>query len=335
MNLNIENLLNLPKIKIVGGGQISDFYALQVQFINEGINCPHCEKYLDVVHQIRHILVRDLSISGMEVYLKVPRRRFYCRQCQKYPTEQVTWLDSKQLLTNRSKEYIYAAVKDLTVEQVSRSEKLGSKKVQKIFNELSKIEITNQDWGMPKRLSLDEFSRRKGRGNFATILTDLDKSSLLEVIDSHKSDDIIKALKHIPQEVREQVEEVCVDMWGGFPKIIKEVFPNAKIVIDRFHVQKLINKNLNKIRLKLDLKGLENKILLMMAHSQLTELEQTKLETLLQASPTLRIAHELKEDILKISKSTITPLNAIRQMKKWLVSARIILVNAADTLTLH
>ena len=70
-------------------------------------------------------------------------------------------------------------------------------------------------------------------------------------------------------------------MWGGFPKIIKEVFPNAKIVIDRFHVQKLINKNLNKIRLKLDLKGLENKILLMMAHPQLTELEQTKLETLL------------------------------------------------------
>ncbi len=174
-------------------------------------------------------------------------------------------------------------MKDLTVEQVSRSENLGSKKVQKIFNELSKIEITNQDWGMPKRLSLDEFSRRKGRGNFATILTDLDKSSLLEVIDSHKSDDIIKALKHIPQEVREQVEEVCVDMWGGFSKIIKEVFPNAKIVIDRFHVQKLINKNLNKIRLKLDLKGLENKILLMMAHSQLTELEQTKLETLLQA----------------------------------------------------
>ena len=88
---------------------------------------------------------------------------------------------------------------------------------------------------------------------------------------------IIKALKHIPQEVREQVEEVCVDMWGGFPKIIKEVLPNAKTVIDRFHVQKLINKNLNKIRLKLDLKGLENKILLMMAHPQLTELEQTKL----------------------------------------------------------
>ena len=47
---------------------------------------------------------------------------------------------------------------------------------------------------MPKRLSLDEFSRRKGKGNFATIVTDLDKSSLLEIIDSHKSDDIIRVL---------------------------------------------------------------------------------------------------------------------------------------------
>ena len=54
-------------------------------------------------------------------------------------------------------------------------------------------------------------------------------------------------LKQQPLAVREAVEEVCVDMWRGFPKVIKEVFPQAKIVIDRFHVQKLVNKDLNKI----------------------------------------------------------------------------------------
>jgi transposase len=335
MNLKLENFLNLPKLKIIGGGQILDLFVLQVQMTNEGINCPHCEKYLDVLHQNKYILVKDLSISGMEVYLKVPRRKFYCRQCQKYTTEQLTWLDSKQSITNRYKEYIYAKVKDLTVEQVSRNENLGAKQVQKIFNELAKIEIKNQDWGMPKRLSLDGFSRRKGQGRFATVLTDLDKSSLLEVIDSHQSDDIIKALKRIPLAVREQVEEVCVDMWGGFPKVIKAVFPNAKIVIDRFHVQKLVNKNLNKIRLKLELKGLKNRNLIMTTQSQLTKLEKTELEVLLQVSPTLRIAHELKEDIMKIYNSDISPSKAIKQMKKWLTSANIILGSAADTLNLH
>ena len=49
-------------------------------------------------------------------------------------TEQVTWLDSQKMLTNRYKEHIYTAVKSLTVEQVSRSENLGGKNVQKIFN---------------------------------------------------------------------------------------------------------------------------------------------------------------------------------------------------------
>jgi transposase len=55
---------------------------------------------------------------------------------------------------------------------------------------------------------------------------------LLEVIDSHKQEEIIEVLKQHPLEIREKVEEVSVDMWGGFPKVIKEVFPNAKIVID-------------------------------------------------------------------------------------------------------
>ena len=77
----------------------------------------------------------------------------------------------------------------------------------------------------------------------------------MEVIDSHKSEDIITVLKQQPLAMRESVEEVCVDMWGGFLKVIREVFPNAKTVIDRFHVQKLVNKVLNKIRLILKLKG--------------------------------------------------------------------------------
>jgi|GEM_PF-7011523 len=36
-----------------------------------------------------------------------------------------------------------------------------------------------------------------------------------------------------PIDVREQVSEVSVDMWGGFPKVIQEVFPNAVVVYDQ------------------------------------------------------------------------------------------------------
>ncbi len=68
------------------------------------------------------------------------------------------------------------------------------------------------------------------------------------VIDSHKQSEIIDVLKQQPLSVREQVKEVSVDMWGGFPKVIEEVFPNAVVVFDRFHVMKLLNQQLNKLR---------------------------------------------------------------------------------------
>ena len=129
--------------------------------------------------------------------------------------------------------------------------------------------------------------------------------------------------------------EVCVDMWGGFPKVIREVFPNAKTVVDRFHVQKLVNKALNKIRLALNLKGLENRYLLMNNQSNLANEEQEKLELILNFSPSLRIAHELKEELITIYNSDITPCGGIRKMKKWLISAKVMFGSAADTLDSH
>jgi transposase len=87
------------------------------------------------------------------------------------------------------------------------------------------------------------------------------------------------------EKMSEGVEEVCVDMWGGFPKVIREVFPNAKTVVDRFHVQKLVNKALNKIRLALKLKGLKNRYLLMNNQANLTNEDREELELLLKSSP--------------------------------------------------
>jgi transposase len=155
------------------------------------------------------------------------------------------------------------------------------------------------------------------------------------VIDSHKSDDIIAVLKQQPLAMRENVEEVCVDMWGGFPKVIREVFPNAKIVIDRFHVQKLVNKALNKIRLALNLKGLKNRCLLMNNQTNLTNEEKEELGLVLSFSPSLRIAHELKEELITIYNSDITSCGGTRKMKKWLISAKVMFGSAADTLDSH
>jgi transposase len=103
-------------------------------------------------------------------------------------------------------------------------------------------------WELAKRVSIDEISMRKCQGSLVTVVSDIEGGNLIEMIDSHRQQDIVEALIQQPFEVREQVKEVSVDMWGGFPKVIEQVFPNAQVVIDRFHVMKVVNQDLNKLR---------------------------------------------------------------------------------------
>jgi transposase len=333
MDFHLDTLLNLPQITVISCQQQEGFILLKLDFLNEGITCPHCQTYTDNLHQSRPILVKDLSIFGQGVYLQIPRRQFICPHCRKYPTEPLVWIEKGRNYTKRYEEHIYERVKELTIEQVSRTEKLSAEQVQKIFSRQGSRK--KKDWSMPERLALDEFSREKGKRKFVTVVSDLDKSSLLEVIDSHKSEEIIEVLKAKSQEARENVKEVSVDMWGGFQKVIKEVFPNALIVIDRFHVMKLVNKAVNKIRLLLELKGLKNRCLILKNGEDLTEEEKAELRQLLNQSPCLSIAYELKEELRQIYETSNTVKMGLRKLEKWLVSARCILGQTATTLEKH
>ncbi len=185
---------------------------------------------------------------------------------------------------------------------------------------------------MPEKVSLDEISKQKGKRKFVTVVSDLEQSSLLEVIDSHKSEEIIEVLKAQPIEIRENVKEVSVDMWGGFQKVIKEIFPNALIVIDRFHVMKLVNKALNSLRLLLGFKGLKNRYLLLKNGEDLTPEEKSELLQLFYQSPCLGIAYELKEEFREIYETSTTLKMGLRRFKKWLIYARIMLGQVANTI---
>lgn len=105
----------------------------------------------------------------------------------------------------------------------------------------------------------------------------MDIGNLLEVIDSHQQEEIIKVLKQQPLLLREQVREVSVDMWVGFKKVIQEVFPNAVVVFDRFHVMKLLNEALNKLRKLLGIKVKKSRYLLLKNFVELTTEEKERL----------------------------------------------------------
>jgi transposase len=64
----------------------------------------------------------------------------------------------------------------------------------------------------------------------------------------------------------------------------------------------------------------------------LTEEEKVELKFLLNLSPCLSIAYELKEELREIYESSTTVKMGIRKLRKWLNSARIIFRKTAQTL---
>ena len=147
MDFHLDTLLGLPNTTVFSYASELDFIILKLQLIGDGINCSNCNYYTDTVHQTRPILIRDLSIFGQLVYLKVPRRQFYCPNCKKSPTEPLSWLNKKQRQTTRYQEYIYNRVKELTVKQVSENEKMSvageprrsEDTVQDIFHKIARL----------------------------------------------------------------------------------------------------------------------------------------------------------------------------------------------------
>ncbi len=137
MTCAVEQLLNLPGTKVAGYQQLEGYICLHLKFTSRGINCRHCQEYTQQFHQATFILVRDLSTFGQPVYLRVPRRRFYCRKCQRYVTEQLEFMDWRQVYTRRYQQDIYERVITSSVEQVSREEDLSGEVIQGIFRRVS------------------------------------------------------------------------------------------------------------------------------------------------------------------------------------------------------
>jgi transposase len=137
MSFHLDYLLDLPGVTVETCSCIENQLTLQVRIIVDGISCPHCQQFTQELHQNRPILARDLSTFGKAVYLKVPRRQFYCGACQRYSTETLEWMDWKRHHTKRYEVYVYERIKATSIEQVSREEGLGVEEIKGIFDHVS------------------------------------------------------------------------------------------------------------------------------------------------------------------------------------------------------
>lgn len=320
MSNQLTFLLGLPNVSVNGISSLKGDGCLHLLLTNVGINCPHCQQYITEMHQNRPITVRDLPCFGKITFLLVPRRQFYCPHCQRYSTERLDWLDWQRRHTQRYETQIFARVLSSSIAQVAVEEDLSFDEVEGIFNHLGRQQVKN-NWSMPKRISIDEIAMHKGHQDYKTVVCDIDSRQLIEVIDGRTQESILQKLMEQPLEIREAVEEVSVDMWGGFPKIVAEIFPNATLVIDRFHVMQPLIEELKKIFRQVKVTQIKKISLGLRNKASLNSAELQELEQLLERSNRLRQAYEYKEDFRQIYETSQSVEEGREYLLQWLKKA--------------
>ena len=104
---------------------------------------------------------------------------------------------------------------------------------------------------MGARLSIDETSL--SNGELYTIVTNKDaggkKGALVAMVRGTRASDVAAVLMRIPMKERVKAEIITLDMSNAMDWIVRECFPNAKKVNDRFHVQQLVSDALQEMRI--------------------------------------------------------------------------------------
>ena len=98
-----------------------------------------------------------------------------------------------------------------------------------------------------KHLGMDEKSFRRGQ-SYVTLLTDLDQSRVLDVVQERTSEASDQLWASLTPEQKQTVEAVAVDMWEPFIRTIEKQVPGAAIVHDKFHISKYLGEAVDKVR---------------------------------------------------------------------------------------
>jgi transposase len=98
-----------------------------------------------------------------------------------------------------------------------------------------------------KIVGLDEKSFGLGQ-DYVSIMTDLKEARVLEVVPGNDTQSGCELWKTLPPEQREKVEAAAMDMSAGFAAATRKEAPNAAIVHDKFHVSKMLNEAVDRVR---------------------------------------------------------------------------------------
>ena len=232
----IQKLLGLQGIKVtsvyVNNGIL---YVCATSDASFAI-CPRCGQVAQYVHDRRRQPCEHLDIWGMKTVILLEKKRYKC-DCDPYHPfdEEFAFIRRYQRRTIPYEKYIFLLTHKNTVQNVCDIVNISEGACQRIYVHYANTILDNLEPEPLRILGIDEIATKKGH-NYDTIIYNQETGSVVAVLDGRTKDVLVKYLMSFPKSVREGVEAVSMDMSRSYCFGVLECMPNAKPVIDRFHI---------------------------------------------------------------------------------------------------
>ncbi len=320
-----ETLLNLPTLQ-VDSVELSERKILVHCHTNSGSEiCPVCKCKTSKINQYTTHLIRDLNLADREVSLQLKVKQYECEDCGRYFTETPSFADLGKSYTHRLAKFIF----DLSCQQcytrVGAILNIHAKTVERIVLTYCKQVIDlSARYRKVRRLGIDELSNKKGKKDFICVLTNLDTGEHLDLLPDRKKSTLIAHFEALGSQFCSQLSDVSCDMWRPYIQVIQQYFPQANIIIDRFHTTQAINECVDKLRKTLRKKEPKQeayKPLKWILYKQYHTLNDTQLDYLeegFQASAQLKEVYWLREQFHHILDNSTTLQVANKNLDKWI-----------------
>jgi len=211
--------------------------------------CPVCGS-VSPVHDTVEKEWRHLNFFQYEAYLhaRVPRVKCPNGDCG-VKLVQVPWARAGSGFTLLFEALAMTMVRDMPVNVMARLFSVTDKRLWRVLDSYVELAKADQDYSEVCRVGMDETSAKRGH-DYITLFFDLDSKKLLFGAGGKDS----ATVKAFAEDLKahggdpEKITDAAIDMSNAFIKGVKEQLPNAETTFDPFHVIKLMNDSLSKIR---------------------------------------------------------------------------------------
>lgn len=295
----LSHFVLLPELKLTAWKKSTKSEnTVQAKKCSEFEICPRCATPSSSTYDHRIVMVKDAPIRGVAVKLRIKKRRLYCQTCRKPFTEPVEGIGKRHRTTHRyRREVTWACENFQDLKRVRKAYRCSSAFIYKVLYEqleLRRRRRLNYPW--PETIGIDEhfFSRNKGYPEFVTVFTDYKHKRLREVAYGKVRGELIEQLQDI--QGRERVRNVVLDLSDSYKSFVREFFPNAELIADKFHVLRLLTPYLNKRRVALtgDKRQHPLRKLLLRDPRKLQYFERDALEKWLHQHPELKEVYDFR-----------------------------------------